>query len=143
MIRYQSTGKPISNETSEEELAQERELALENNPRTIRDRALSKLREREEKAQTADPFKGAVSRFEYRHPDLQGKAGLLLRVALETGERVNNAGCAGEVVHDWDTELDRIADSVRVKAGMKRAAEAQREESLTDLRASRGLPHNG
>lgn len=142
-LRYQSTGKPVF-DTSDDaaRLAEARRQAQD--PRSGRAEALAAINRRSEEAMTVDHekgFKDAINRFEYRHPDFNGKQGLLLRVAMEANELVSKAGRSGEVVSDWDGYLDKVADSVREKAGIPLASQQRREEALSGIRKSRGKDH--
>lgn len=139
-LRYQSTGKPVSVVQDDAAVEQAR-LANANNPRAARERALAEISGRADEAMQVDhdkKFKEAISRFEYRHPDFSGKQGMLLRVAIEANEMIAKAGRSGEVVHDWDSSFDKIADRVRANAGVPSASDQMRSEALAGMRSARG-----
>ena len=144
-LRYQSTGKPIMEETPADEREERLRVMRENDPKTQRDRAIEQIASRREgqlEKLESSAHDQAVDHFDFAFKDVVSNPQLLREVMLERDRVIRDAAEKRQVI-DWGRAYPEIGERVREKAGLPSGAQQEREGYFDELRKARGQNERG
>jgi hypothetical protein len=140
MVKYQSTGKPLTNDEEFEALKQNAQERRRHSPLAMRDAAMNKIYERSDKLAEGMPAEEAhdeaVKHFDYAYKDVISNPHLLNEVGNEYRRATLEAAKKREVI-DWGRKLPEIGEAVRKRAGLPTSAEREHYEWLEEAKRAR------